>query len=288
MSTDLLDTPTNGGGNIVKAPTKDIIKARLPQMLVTLPKSLHERFKQAAIAVSMTPNIADCDPNSVASAIYGCARLNLIPEVGGSAVLKQAYIIPFKKKATIVLGYPGLIDLARRACPGLELFTGVVYANDDYTLLGGTKTELIIRRFHWQNDEAPGELIFSYCVFKAPEASGFTTVIVPRYKLDELAASKRRPGSSTPWDTNFPEMCEKTGIRRAARLWTLSPDRRDDAARFREALAVDESDELPPMPDQENADLADLAEGERSTGGDAGASANGDTAGRKRVNSTVK
>lgn len=237
---------------------KEIITARLPKMLSAMPAHMHERFRQAAISVAMQPAVADCTPESVASAVYACARLNVYPD----PVLKQAYIIPFKGKAQLILGYPGLIELARRACPGLQLHTGVVYENDEHRIIQGTRNEVVITKAHWQKDENPGELIFAYCAYKTPEASDYETVIVPRYKLEELKGQKVRPGSQSPWVTNFAEMSEKTAIRRAARFWTLSAEHTAHSARFREALAVDESDELPAAPGEDNPDLAEMGEGD--------------------------
>jgi recombination protein RecT len=274
---DLLGGGDGGGKQLVRQTPKELVVSRLPKMLEALPKDAIQRFKQAALAVVMNPNVADCTPESVASAVYACARLNLIPD----PVLKQAYIIPFKKKATVVLGYPGLIDLARRACPGLEVNTGVVYDNDDYTLTGGKNPDLLIRKYHWQKGEEPGEVAFSFGTFKSPEASDYTLVVVPRYKLDAIAAAKG--GNGSPWLTNFPEMAEKTAIRRMSRLWTLSPERREDARRFREALAIDEADELPAM-EVENPDLAELSEGEARVG-QAASSGEGESGPAKRVKS---
>lgn len=254
---DLLDEG-QGSTALVQKSTKELVVSKLPAMVKAMPKAMVERFKQAAISVAMTPNIAACNPESVAAAIYACARLQVYPD----PVLKQAYIVPFKGRATIVLGYPGLIELARRACPGLAVHTGVVYANDEYELVGGTDTRVVIRKYHWQREELPGEILFAYCAFKAPEASDYTTVVVPRYKLDAIADSK-----GNVWKSNYAEMAEKTAIRRAAKFWSLSAERAEDARRFRDALAIDESEsELEPAPEVPNADLDAIAEGERPIG----------------------
>lgn len=263
---DLLAPPS--GGRLVKVSTKDLVAQRLPRMLEALgtkQEGMLIRFKQAAMGVALSPNVSQCDPESVAAAIYASARLNLIPD----PVLKQAYVVPFKGKAQLILGYPGLIELARRACPGLILHTGVVYDNDDAEIREGTEQRVIIRKSHWQKGEKPGNLICSFCAFKSPQASDYSTVIVPRYKLDDLAAAKG--GRFSPWTTNFPEMSEKTAIRRASRLWSMAAETNEAAYRvFREALAVDESDELPPCPEVIDAEakgaLDGLEQGEHRVG----------------------
>lgn len=263
---DLLAPPS--GGKLVRVSTKDLVLQRLPRMLEALGtkrESMLTRFRQAAMGVALSPNVSQCDPESVAAAIYAAARLNLIPD----PVLKQAYVVPFKGKATLILGYPGLVELARRACPGLIMHTGAVYENDDYQIREGTDQRVTISRTHWMKGERPGNLICTFCAFKPPQSYDYTTVIVPRYKLDDLAAAKG--GKFSPWTTHFPEMGEKTAIRRASRFWSMAAETNEEAYRqLREAITIDEAEELPPCPEAEDAEgkamLDGLEEGQHRVG----------------------
>jgi recombinational DNA repair protein RecT len=182
-------------------------------------------------------------------------------------VLRQAYIVPFKGKATVILGYNGVIDLARNAEPGLEVRTGVIYDNDDYVYRDGLEPVFEVSRYHWHKGESPGDLVFSYCIYRLPHQQKPTMVVVPRHKLDAIAASKHK----SPWNDpdSFPAMCEKTAIKRAAKLWTLSPNKKETVA-FREAInRIDEADpaDLPAAPGgDEFAGFGDLPEGERAIG----------------------
>jgi len=246
---------------------KALIEQRMPKMLAALPSQRdHERFRQAAIAVAMSPGIAACDAPSVCSAVYACFRLNLVPD----PVLKEAFIIPFGKKATLVLGYQGILKLARNAEPGLSVRTGTVYQNDDYELVEGLEQKFSISRRWWQKDNTePGRVAFCYCIYKTP-AGEPQLVVVPYPDLDALASKSRagnRPG--TPWHDHFAAMGEKTAIKRAAKLWTMQSERREEAAAFNEAMRLDDADpaDMPAAPGgDEFAGFGDLPEGERSIG----------------------
>jgi len=64
-------------------------------------------------------------------------------------------------------------------------------------------------------------------------------------------------------------MGEKTAIKRAAKLWTMQAERREEAAAFKEAMRLDEADpeDIPEAPGGDELDgFGDLAEGERSIG----------------------
>jgi recombination protein RecT len=216
-------------------------------MIESLPgrESARKRFQQAAVAICLNPSVSTCDAQSVASAIYTCARLNLIPD----PALQLAAVVPFRdgkagvRRATLIIMYKGLIELARRADPSIYLKAGTVYANDQYELVEGTDDRLIIRKRWWEiGKEEPGEAKFSYCVSRQTGGTSLLVVVSRQEGLAIANASKagRRPG--TPWHDHEDRMREKTCIKRAARLWSLDPER-DDSRRLREAIDVDDRTE---------------------------------------------
>lgn len=262
----------NASNALATTTPKALIERRMEKMMAALPsKKEAERFRQAALAVAMAPSIAECEPQSVYSAVYACFRMNIVPD----PVLKEVFIVPFKKKATLVLGYPGVLKLARNADPGLSVRTGTVYENDDYVLEEGLYQTFSISKRWWQkrdkegNPTQPGFVEFCYCVYKFPGADP-QLVIVPYADLHELAnKSKAGNRAGTPWHDHFAAMGEKTAIKRAAKLWTMQAERREEAATFKEAMRLDEADpeDIPEAPGGDELDgFGDLAEGERSIG----------------------
>jgi recombination protein RecT len=223
----------------------ELVRDNIDKIVRTIPAQnaiIQRRFRDAAIAVAGDQLLARCDPGSVLRCIAQCARLGLVPD----PVLKLVYLVPFGGKAQIVLGYGGLIDLATRADPSLRVTPGVVYDNDDYILEEGLTTVFKIVKRHWQKGEEPGNPVFFYCVTQSRNAEPHLT-IVPTTETDKLA-DKAREGSLWKTKDGYISMGLKTPIRRAAKLWVINPERADEAARLREAVALDEG-EAPSIPD---------------------------------------
>lgn len=81
---------------------------------------------QLANACRVNPDLWGCDPETVLGAGLRCAQLGLAPNDGTNL----AYIIPYKRVATFQLGYGGVMELARRASPGLIFDGAAVYPGD--------------------------------------------------------------------------------------------------------------------------------------------------------------
>ena len=101
------------------------IKAALPSVLTP------ERFMRiVTTALSTTPELNKCTPQSFLGAMMTAAQLGLEP----NTPLGQAYLIPYRNKgkleAQFQLGYKGLIDLAYRSGEVELVQSQCVYEND--------------------------------------------------------------------------------------------------------------------------------------------------------------
>jgi len=102
-----------GIGNV-----KKFFESQKGSLAAVLPKhvSADRMLKIALGALRTTPKLMNCSVESLMGAVVHCSQLGLEP----NTPLGHAYLIPFdnrKKGVTevqIVLGYKGLIDLARR------------------------------------------------------------------------------------------------------------------------------------------------------------------------------
>lgn len=83
---------------------------------------------QIANALRITPALYNCDPSTVLGAALKCAQVGLAPNDGRNL----AFIIPYGKTANFQLGYGGVMELARRAAPGLKFTGAAVYPGDDF------------------------------------------------------------------------------------------------------------------------------------------------------------
>jgi recombination protein RecT len=96
---------------------------------------------QIANAMRATPKLWDCVPETVLGAALRCAQLAMPPNDGNNL----CWIIPYGKSATFQLGYGGVLELARRANPGIVFDGHAVYPGDEFDLDLGKAEPLTYR-----------------------------------------------------------------------------------------------------------------------------------------------
>ena len=96
------------------------------------------KFMSAIVySVQKTPELLNCDRNSLMTAFMTCAEYRLYP----SSASGEAYVIPYKGKAQFQLGYQGGVTLAYRA--GTEnINSEIVYENDEFVHTKGLHPDL--------------------------------------------------------------------------------------------------------------------------------------------------
>lgn len=102
-------------------------------------------------AMRATPDLWKCEPATVVGAALRCAQLNLAPNDGNSL----AWIIPYGRNAAFQLGYGGVIELARRAVPGLKFEGRAVYPGDRFDLDYGRTPPLKHVPYHSRRPPKP-------------------------------------------------------------------------------------------------------------------------------------
>lgn len=172
-------------------------------------------MRTVMISVERLPALLDCDRQSIFNSAMSAACLGL--EVDG--VTGQAYLIPFKGKAQLVIGYKGYNTLAARS--GITISGGVVRDSDEFAYELGSSA--FVR--HVPRLGNKGRIIGAW----ATATSKNRPAVVAVMDIDELMAVKgKSPGarrSDSPWNDpaiGFPAMCEKTVKRRLARSMPLN------------------------------------------------------------------
>jgi recombination protein RecT len=206
-----------------------------PRFADVLPKSLpvERLMRTVMISVERLPKLLECDRQSLFNAAMSAACLGL--EVDG--VTGQAYLIPFKGKAQLVIGYKGMNTIAARS--GITITGAVVREGDAFEY---DKGEGWITHKPKLGGERQRRIVAAW----AKAAVTGRPPIIEVLSIDELNAVKAKsPGaqrSDSPWNDpsiGFPAMCEKTAKRRLARSLPLNV--MQYAARLDEA--VDEQGE---------------------------------------------
>lgn len=117
-----------------------MLTAWLPEIRRALPKHLNaDRMSRIALtAFRRTPKLANCDPRSVFAAVIQASQLGLEPDTLG-----RSYLIPYGQECQFVPGWKGLVDLMNRSGQG-SVYTGVIFKDQVYRFIDGSKRELII------------------------------------------------------------------------------------------------------------------------------------------------
>jgi recombination protein RecT len=171
-------------------------------------------LSEVKVAAARAPKLADCTTISIVDALTTCAQLGLSP----SGRLGSAYLIPYKDKCTLVIGYRGYADLAYRSGDVATFHAEVVYQKDEWVHEEGLEPVLKHRR---SEDDDPGHLRAVYAIAKMKDGTSAHVVMLRR---EVLAIKKRsRASGDGPWVTDESEMWRKTAIRRLIKLLPLSP-----------------------------------------------------------------
>lgn len=192
------------------------IKAALPSVLTP------ERFMRiVTTALSTTPELNKCTPQSFLGAMMTAAQLGLEP----NTPLGQAYLIPYRNKgkleAQFQLGYKGLIDLAYRSGEVELVQAQCVYENDTFKYRFGLEPELE----HIPADRDRGELVKVYALFKTKSGGfGFEVMSVDDIKAHAKKYSQSYNSSFSPWTRNFEEMAKKTVLKKCLKYAPLKSE----------------------------------------------------------------
>lgn len=205
-----------------------VLEARKSNFQTLLPMGLKAEWflAEVKVAAARAPKLADCSTISIVDALTTCAQLGLSP----SGRLGSAYLIPYKEKCTLVIGYRGYVDLAYRSGDVASFHAEVVYEKDSFRHSEGLSP--VLQHVRTEENE-PGPLRAVYAIARMKDGSVSHVVMLRREVL--VIKGRSRASSDGPWVTDEAEMWKKTAIRRLIKLLPLSPARAKDLYRAEEA-----------------------------------------------------
>jgi len=247
--------------NVKELLWNDAAKIQLQQVAAAHMKP-ERMMRLMANAIRTTPKLGECDPMSLLGGLMTCAGLGLEP----NTIMGHAYLIPFKnnrKKITevqLVVGYKGLIDLARRSGHITSISANIHYSDDEvWEYEEGTEARL--RHIPGAQE---GDKRHAYAIAKFRDG-GHAYVVLPWAKVMKIrdgsqgwqTAVKFGATDRNPWKSHEDEMAKKTAIRALAKYLPLSVEFRDaltvdgGKADFA-AFAMNPADQLDATPDDED------------------------------------
>lgn len=201
----------------------DLIATNLDGIGLSLPRSMDkDRFGRLLLTAANTnPDLFECDTRSFIAAGVACAQLGLEPNDARGL----AYLIPFAHKVTLVIGYKGMLDLARRSGLVSAVQTHAVLSGDVFEYEAGLEPKLrhvpnlSIDRDRWEDVQFFYATARIHVGAKAERGE-------PQYALLSRAQVEKRrdsnPGSKSrysPWQSGWAvEMGQKTALRALCKL----------------------------------------------------------------------
>lgn len=220
------------------------------QLAAALPRHLtaERMLRIITTEIRKPPKLGECETQSLVAAIVQCAQLGLEP--GGA--LGHAYLLPFDKRkkgndgkfytekteVQLIIGYRGMIDLARRSGQIASISARVVREGDEFSFELGLDEKLVHRP--GENEDAPITHVYAVARLK----DGGAQFEVMTHKQIELvrseskavkAAKQYKKEDTTPWANHWEEMAKKTVIRRLFKYLPVSIE-------IQRAVSVDEKE----------------------------------------------
>ena len=198
-----------------------------------------KKLYRAVIGCMVQNNeLMKCTTSSLFNCMQQAAELGL---TFGSA-LGECYMVPYKETATFIIGYRGLIVLARNSGEVSDVQVGAVYEGDELEYEKGLNPKLRHVE-HWKTND-PDKLTHAYVIFYLNNGRAQWD-IMPRIDIERIKASSPGAGNKkSPWQTSYREMAIKTVIRRACKLLPMSVEKVMAKVDSYEAGAA----QLPPAP----------------------------------------
>ena len=224
-----------------------LLKHYWPRMAAVMPKHMSaERMYQLALSTcNQTPELSECTPASVLGCLMKCTALGLEP----SAVdgLGRAYILPYynkktnHKEAQLIIGYKGMIDLARRSGQIVDISARAVHEGDFFEYEFGVHED--IRHIPSPDYDGTQPLTHVYMVAHFKDGGHYIDVMTKK----EVDAVRARSKSSKygPWATDYEAMARKTVIRRAFPYMPVSVEVQADVVSDERTPIVNDSSDGP-------------------------------------------
>lgn len=192
------------------------INSSLPAHLAQKPGYIDKFISAILSAISQQPKLLQCSKESFMRAVLKAAELGIDP----SGTLGSGYLVPYKQQAVFLVGYRGLIDLARRSADVIDIEAHVVYENDPVFEIEQGLSPVLRHVPLVEGDR--GEIIGAYAIARLTEGTA-KFEFMRRDEIDKIRSLSKQPAGMA-WQDFFAEMCRKTVIRRLMKYLPLSPE----------------------------------------------------------------
>lgn len=212
---EIAKKPLRQVGTVKELLINDMAKEQL-SAVAAKHMSPERMMRLMANALRTTPQLAECEPLTLLGAMMTSASLGLEP----NTPLGHAYLIPFKNRrkgvteVQFIIGYKGMISLARRSGAVVNIHADVVYSGDEFSYEYGSNQHLTHRP--QGKRENP---LYAYCHAKLTDGEAF--IVLPWEVIEETRNESQGYKTAikygkkdTPWIAHLHSMAKKTAVRR--------------------------------------------------------------------------
>lgn len=220
-----------------KKTIEDFLMANKSKIEAALPKHLtgEKMLRLILTELNKNPDLKECTLTSLVGSILQCSQLGLEP----GATLGNAYLIPFNRKVKekdgsfktvkecqFMIGYRGMLELARRSGKVLSFAVRPVYENDVFEFSYG----LVEKCHHIPTLGDKGEFLGAYANIKLRDDSSYFEFMskadINKIRDSSIAYSSwlkyGKSGKKPIWEDNYEEMAKKTVVRHVFKYLPIS------------------------------------------------------------------
>lgn len=230
----------------------DEIQKMIPDFDKAMPRGFDavQLARDAMTCLRKTPRLAECDPMTVLGGLMTCAQLGLRP-----AVMGQAWLLPMRNhgrmEATLIIGYPGLIELGYRSDRVVSIEARMRREADFYDVRYGTdsRIEHIPSRGAGRGPVTDYYTVIHLVGGPRPIFSAWTHEECEDHR-DQFAMARKNGEIVGPWRDHFDSMALKTTVISAFKTAPKSPE-------IRRGMAVDGGVRFDVSPKADAVDVTD-------------------------------
>lgn len=209
------------GNEITKAsPLQTMLFQRKNALAMVLPKGMDaDRVIRITLgSVLRTPALARCNPETIYMAMHRAAQLGLEP--GGP--LGHAYLVPFGDSAEFIIGYRGLIELARRSGMISRIYSEPVFTGDTFQQQLGLHRD-IIHEPGPRQDVTYKAMTHCYAVIYLKGCADADFEVCTKAQIEAIK-SHSRAANNGPWSHPYDavEMARKSVLKRLLKRQPMS------------------------------------------------------------------
>jgi recombination protein RecT len=207
----------------VRKPFREMVERMRPELVKSLrdDAAVDILTRHYMTAIRLNPQLMECSQESLLAALLLSAQVRMEP-----GPLGHVYLVPFKRECVWMLGYTGILELARRSERVAALAARVVWDCDAYD-----PPWIDEKGEHFQLRPGPeddrGDRVGVLVTWKERAGNSWVARALwcppSRVERAKQASPAARKGAG-PWTTDESAMWAKTGIRYARPWLPLSPD----------------------------------------------------------------